>query len=225
MALQVIGAGYGRTGTKSLQLALEQLGFDNCYHMEALFRNPEGVKHWTNAYKEKPTDWDALFENYRSAVDFPVSMYYKELAAHFPEAKVILTTRDPEKWYASALATIFGFDPGPGLKIKLLFKCLFSAKARNLFKVLLLNDKSIWGKFFEGKFKDKEYTIQKFKDHIEEVKHTIPAERLLIYHPREGWEPLCSFLNVPVPQAEFPNTNLREDFATWAKGIVNDVIG
>ena len=83
MALKVVGAGYGRTGTKSLQIALETLGFGKCYHMEALFRNPADVKHWQNAYKEQETDWSTLFEDYTSAVDFPCSMYYKELADHF----------------------------------------------------------------------------------------------------------------------------------------------
>lgn len=225
MALKVIGAGYGRTGTKSLQLALEKLGFGPCYHMEALFRNPEGVKHWKDAYKEEQTDWSALFEEYNSGVDFPVSMYYKELYEHFPGSKVILGVRDPEKWYDSAKATIYGFDPGPAIKIKLIFKMLFSSKARNLFKVLMLNDKSIWGKLFEGKFEDRDYAIANFKNHIEEVKATIPAEDLLVYHPREGWEPLCKFLNIEVPAEAFPNTNKGEDFAQWAKGIVKDVIG
>ena len=75
MGLKVIGAGFGRTGTKSLQLALEELGFGKCYHMEELFRNPEGVVHWESAYQEKETDWNALFQNYASAVDFPTSMY------------------------------------------------------------------------------------------------------------------------------------------------------
>ena len=224
MALKVIGAGYGRTGTKSLQLALEELGFDKCYHMEALFRNPKGVKHWEDAYKEQSTDWDSLFEGYQSAVDFPASMYYKELSTHYPDAKVILTVRDAERWYESANATIFSFDPGPGLKLKMLVSMLFSSKARNLFKAIMLNDKSIWKKFFEGKFKDKAYTIQKFNKHIEEVKSTIPADRLLIFHPKDGWEPLCQFLEVPTPSTPFPNTNKGEDFDTWAKGIVRDVL-
>lgn len=224
MALKVIGAGYGRTGTKSLQLALEILGFGQCYHMEALLRNPAGVKHWQNAYEEKPTDWDSLFRDYNSGVDFPVSMYYKELADHYPEAKVILTYRDAEKWYDSAKRTIYSFDPGPGIKLKMIFKMLYSSTARNLFKVIMLNDKSIWGKYFEGKFKDKEYTIKKFNDHLEQVKKDIPAERLLVYHPREGWEPLCAFLGVDIPKSDFPNTNKGADFASWAKGVVKDVL-
>lgn len=224
MALKVIGAGYGRTGTKSLQLALEKLGFGKCYHMEALFRNPHDVVHWQNAYEEKPTDWNALFNGYSSAVDFPSSMYYKELASHFPDAKVILTTRDPESWYKSAHDTIFSFDPGPKLKIKMLLSMIWSTTARNLFKVIMLNDKSIWRKYFDGKFKDKAYTINKFKQHTEDVKRQIPNNRLLIFHPKDGWEPLCTFLNLSIPSEPFPNTNTKQNFHEWAKGIVNDVL-
>ena len=224
MALKVIGAGFGRTGTKSLQCALEKLGFANCYHMEALFRNPSDVTHWENAYLEKETDWNSLFENYQSAVDFPSSMYYKELADFYPDSKIILTIRDPEKWYKSAYSTIFSFDPGPKIKLKMLFSMLFSSKARNLFKVIKLNDKSLWGKYFEGKFEDKNYTIQKFKDHIEEVKNSIPKERLLIFQPSDGWNPLCKFLEVEIPSDPFPNSNKRENFNLWARGIVNDVL-
>ncbi|MEP2936441.1 MAG: sulfotransferase family protein [Gilvibacter sp.] len=224
MSLKVIGAGYGRTGTKSLQLALEKLGFDNCYHMEALFRNSSDVKHWKNAYEEKPTDWGTLFSNYNSAVDFPTSMYYKELADYFPDSKIVLTTRDPEKWYNSAFSTIYSFDPGIGVKLKMLLSLPFSSTARNLFKVILLNEKSLWKKYFEGKFEDKEYAIGKFNQHIVDVKREIPENRLLLFHPRDGWAPLCEFLNVPVPDEPFPNANKGEDFASWAKGIIKEVL-
>jgi hypothetical protein len=88
--VQVIGAGYGRTATKSLQLALEELGFGRCYHMEALLRAPSGVHHWQNAKNRTEVDWDALFSGFESIVDFPGSIYYKELAAFYPNAKVIL---------------------------------------------------------------------------------------------------------------------------------------
>ncbi|MEM7102849.1 MAG: sulfotransferase family protein [Bacteroidota bacterium] len=222
MSLKVIGAGVGRTGTKSLQLALQQLGFDKCYHMESLFRDPARVKHWEAAHKKANPDWDALFEGFQAAVDFPVSIYYKELAAHYPDAKFILSVRDPEKWYESAFATIFSFEPPASMKLKLLFKAPFSSKVRHFFKVLALNEKSIWKSFFEGKFKDKEFAIQKFKDHIEDVKKTIPADRLLIYQPGDGWEPICEFLGVDVPETPYPRTNLRSNFHDWAMGVVKE---
>ena len=106
----------------------------------------------------------------------------------------------------------------------MLFSMPFSSTARNLFKVIMLNEKSIWKKYFEGRFKDKDYAINKFNQHIENVKASIPEERLLIFHPKDGWEPLCKFLNVPIPSESFPNTNTREKFSDWAKGIVIDVL-
>ena len=224
MSLQIIGAGFGRTGTKSLQLALETLGYGKCYHMEALLRNPEGVKHWTDAYNETPVNWNALFEGYNSIVDFPGSMYYKELHNYYPEAKVILSVRDPESWYQSALKTIYAFDPGPAIKIKLLLKMPFSSTARNLFKVIQLNEKSIWKKFFEGKFEDKANAINKFNRHIEEVKQTIPENQLLIFEAKDGWQPLCEFLNKPIPETPYPRSNKGENFHEWATGIVKDVL-
>ena len=224
MALKVIGAGFGRTGTRSLQLALENIGFSECYHMVSLFRNPSDVIHWQNAYDGKQVDWDSLFENYSSAVDFPPSLYYKELAEYYPESKMILTVRDPEKWHASALSTIFSFDPGIQLKLKLMFMMPFSSKARNMFKIIKLNEKSIWQRLFEGRFEDKDYAIEKFNTHIEEVKKTIPKERLLIFKPQDGYKPLCEFLNVEVPTEPFPNTNTRQNFHEWVKGILKEVI-
>jgi hypothetical protein len=224
MSIKIIGAGFGRTGTKSLQLALQQLGFDKCYHMESLLRNPEQVKYWQSAYKEENVDWDTMFDGYQSIVDFPGSMYYKELFEHYPNAKVILSVRDPEKWYQSALSTIFSFDPGVAVKLKILFKMPFSSTARNLLKVIKLNDKSIWAKFFEGKFKDKDYAINKFNNHIEEVKAIIPSEQLLIFEAKDGWKPLCEFLNVPIPETDYPRTNKGEDFHAWATGVVKEVL-
>jgi hypothetical protein len=224
MSLQIIGAGFGRTGTKSLQLALETLGYGKCYHMEALLRNPEGVNYWTDANNETPVNWNALFEGYNSIVDFPGSMYYKELHNYYPDAKVILSVRDPESWHQSALKTIYAFDPGPAIKIKLLLKMPFSSKARNLFKVIQLNDKSIWKKFFEGKFEDKAYAINKFNWHIEDVKQTIPKNQLLIFEAKDGWQPLCEFLNKPIPETPYPRSNKGENFHEWATGIVKDVL-
>ncbi len=192
--------------------------------MESLIRNPKDIKHWKAAYKEKPVKWDELFESYKAVVDFPGSMYYRELAEAFPEAKVVLTVRDPDKWYESVRSTIFGFDPGISTKLRLLLSVPFSSKARYLLQVLIHNDKAIWEKYFEGRFIDKAYAIRKFKAHIEEVKNAIPEERLLVYKLGDGWEPLCKFLNVEVPEKDYPKTNKKENFAKWAVGVVKETL-
>ena len=107
MPLSVIGAGFGRTGTMSLKLALDQLGFGPCYHMTEVFKNPKASGYWEAAADGKPIDWEEVFAGYRSTVDWPGATFYKQLADAYPEAKVILTERDAEAWFESTQATIF----------------------------------------------------------------------------------------------------------------------
>jgi len=224
MSINVIGAGYGRTGTKSLKLALEELGYGTCYHMEEFLSHPGGVTHWQNAMNNTEVDWNALFSGYHSVVDFPGCLYYKELADYYPDSKIVLSMRDAESWYDSVSTTLFSFDPGPALKIKMMCLMPFSATARNLFKAIMLNNKSVWEKHFEGRFSDKDYAIQRYYDHIEEVKNSIPHNRLLVHDARDGWEPLCTFLGKDVPSSPYPNANKKEDFDTVAKDIVRNVL-
>jgi len=101
MSLQVIGAGFGRTGTLSLRQALVELGLGACYHMNDIRDDPGKADDWTKAWRKEAVDWDQVFAGYRSAVDFPVSLFYQELMEKYPQAKVILTVRDPGKWYLS----------------------------------------------------------------------------------------------------------------------------
>lgn len=192
--------------------------------MEELLRNPAGVKHWKTAYDRRPVQWDQLFHNYQAVVDFPGALYYKEIAGYYPDARVVLTVRDPDAWYDSVKRTIYSFDPGPALKAKMLLSMPFSSTARNLFQVIMLNDKSIWKRQFQGSFQNRDYAIQNYLNHIEEVKRTIPADRLLVFDCKDGWEPLCRFLGQDAPAGSYPRTNRKEDFHTWARGIVKDVI-
>lgn len=211
MALEVIGAGHGRTGTLSLKAALEELGFGRCYHMVELLAQPQEVSYWEAAEKGESVDWDALFEGYRSGVDFQVFRHYGALAQHYPDAKVILTVRDPEKWYESALSTIYRAGPPPLQKALLALRLPFSPRLRKLIRVFRLSG-NVWRKDFGGRFEDKAYALKTFEAHVEAVKRTIPEERLLVYEVGEGWEPLCAFLNVPVPDKPFPHLNDRLSF-------------
>lgn len=105
--LKIIGAGVGRTGTLSLKVALEELGYGPCYHMSELLKTPQHLALWEAASRDEPIDWNAIFASYQSAVDWPVCSFYEELMQAYPQAKVILTVRDPESWYESASSTIF----------------------------------------------------------------------------------------------------------------------
>lgn len=221
MALKVIGAGHGRTGTLSLKLALEMLGFGPCDHMIELIVDPSRVGHWVDAWKGRSTDWDAIFDGYRSAVDFPVFEFYAALAEKYPEAKVVLTVRDPEKWWQSAYDTIYRAEPGLGAKLALAGRAVFDERARQIIR-LFGNVGRLWDGIFEGRFEDKAFAIGKFEEHIAEVKATIPPERLLVMRVADGWGPLCAFLGVPAPDVPFPRSNSRQKWhARLKQGVMN----
>ncbi|MGI9242047.1 MAG: sulfotransferase family protein [Verrucomicrobiales bacterium] len=190
MALQIIGAGFGRTGTLSLKTALEQLGFP-CYHMvECLPKGPSTWKLWEEALSGKP-DWDTIFEGFAATVDFPACTSYAALAEYYPQAKVILSVRDPEKWYESVQNTIF--TPH-------WMEYLPSSEAGPFMKATI-ND------YFEDRMHDREFLIQRFHEHSEAVKEVIPPERLLVFEVAQGWGPLCDFLECDTPDGDFPHVN------------------
>lgn len=197
MALKVVGSGLGRTGTKSMQTALNMLGFGPCHHMVEVFGHPESLPLWIAAGTGKP-DWDAIFAGYQSMVDYPGAAYWRELAAYYPDAKVLHTERDPDKWFESTQATIFAPNTGAAAAMQ------STGPMADFFRS------------FSGKFRDhmhdRAFMIDYFNRHNAEVKATIPKNRLLVYEAGQGWEPLCKFLGVPVPSAPYPSENSREEF-------------
>lgn len=208
MALQVIGAGFGRTGTLSMKAALEQLGYDKCHHMMEVFPNNRQLDAWHRISQGATPDWDAVFEGFQASVDFPSSSYWRELAAHYPDAKIILTTRTFESWYESASETIYPVSRDiPGWMTII-------PKVR---KIKEMTYGAIWDRLFGGKFEDKDRVRQAFEQHEADVKAAFPEDRLLVFHPKEGWGPLCAFLGKPEPDGPFPNVNDRAEFQTRIK--------
>ncbi|HEY4029516.1 MAG TPA: sulfotransferase [Caulobacteraceae bacterium] len=202
MALKVIGSGLGRTGTKSMHTALNRLGFGPCHHMVEVFMHPETMPLWVAAAKGS-SDWDRLFEGYCSMVDWPGVQYWRELAAHYPDAKVLHTTRDAEAWFDSTQATIF--NPVN------LERFSHGGPIAEFFSVALGEVKE--------RINDRAYMIDYFHRHEAEVKATIAPERLLIYPVGSGWEPLCAFLGVEVPDEPYPSENSRADFAQRSAAV------
>lgn len=195
MPLQVIGAGFGRTGTMSLRDALNTIGFGPCYHMSEVINHPRFAGYWARLARGEGVDWEEVFAGYRSTVDWPGCTYWRELAEAYPDARVILTVRDPEDWFRSVSSTIFSEEhlarfEGPDADPD------FRDMVRRLFH-----------RTFDGKGHEKEHAIAVYKAHNEAVKSTIPPERLLVLDPSEGWGPLCDFLGVSVPDRPFPCLN------------------
>jgi hypothetical protein len=194
MTLQVIGVGLGRTGTLSLKLALERLGLGPCYHMAELMMNPERTPLWIAAADGKP-DWDAVFAGYSSTTDYPACLYWRELAAKYPEAKLILTKRDKDKWFESTQATIFS-EP--------MTARITGTPVEPFFQ------KTIW-KNLGPHIHDRAFMTSYFDKHNAAVEAGAAKKRLLVYDVAQGWEPLCKFLGVPVPDSPFPKVNSREE--------------
>ncbi|MEZ5560256.1 MAG: sulfotransferase [Pseudomonadales bacterium] len=207
MTIRVIGAGFGRNGTLSLKLALEQLGFDKCYHMMEVFQHPDHVRIWRDAAAGRPVDWDALFEGYQSSCDWPSCTFWQEQMAHYPDARVILSERDPERWYQSVMSTIY---PG-SLAQRASDDPANQAWAAMAFEL-------VWDGTFHGRIEDKDYAIATYLAHNQKVKDTVPADRLLVYQASEGWQPLCAFLGCEVPATPYPQVNTTEEF----QGRVHD---
>ncbi|MGI8649093.1 MAG: sulfotransferase family protein [Rubrobacter sp.] len=212
--MKVIGAGFGRTGTTSLKAALDRLGFGPTYHMEEVMKSPRNSALWSHYLDAECFDWDEVFRGYGSAVDWPASAYYRELAAKYPEAKIILTVRDPESWYESASKTIYAISAAARRSVVVSFGKIFVAHLRNVSR---LTDGIIWDGVFDGRFEDREHAISRFLKNTEEVRRTIPPERLLVYEVREGWGPLCEFLGLEGPDESFPRLN---DTKSFRRGIL-----
>jgi hypothetical protein len=200
--LDVIGAGFGRTGTLSLKLALERLGFGPCHHMLELIDDPVQLALWSRVGQEpESVDWDAVFRGYRATADWPGVRFWRQITDHFAGAKVILTTRDPRQWYESAHASIYRAVTAPVTGDPL------AARRREIVARL------VWDGEFGGRFGDAAYAIRVFNEHNEAVRRRIAADRLLVFEVTQGWEPLCAFLGVPVPDEPFPRSNDRREFA------------
>ena len=197
--MKVFGAGFGRTGTMSLKFALEKLRIGPCYHMREVVSRPSHIKLWYDISRGEHPNWNRLFSGFNSAVDFPVCLFYKQLINIFPEAKFILTLRDFDTWYISTANTIY--------KVPSILPDWFERVVYPIRMFIVMQVNLIWVGLFKNNFSDRDSTKLVYYEHIESVKKIIPADKLLIYNVKEGWEPLCEFLDVDVPDIPFPKIN------------------
>jgi hypothetical protein len=217
--VKVIGAGFGRTGTWSLKAALEMLGFGPCYHMTEVFAHPGHADFWSSAWRGEPVDWERVLGGYEATVDWPACTFYEDLMERHPEAKVLLSVRDPERWYESTRSTIY--ELSMLVDSSAIARLIFGLSSLLLFggfaggRSSMVND-LIWQGTFDGRFEDKAYAIEVYERHNDEVKRRVPSERLVVYDVKTGWGPLCEFLGVPEPEEPFPRLN---DAAQMRRGI------
>jgi hypothetical protein len=209
MSLKIIGVGFGRTGTLSMQHALIELGFP-CYHMFEVLENKKNKSHldfWNqvaNAPAGQQHNWEDVFAGYTATVDNPGCCVWRELVEAYPDAKIILTLhpKGPETWYESTYQTIY------------LSQYMWEFKLLKIIPRVRQMDnmtsKLIWERSHKNTMANKEAAIAYYNEYIEEVKRAIPKEKLMVFTVDQGWEPLCNFLGVAVPQKPFPNKNDRE---------------
>ncbi len=199
MALEVIAVGFGRTATMSLRMALNQLGVGPCYHMEnVLSEMPQRVPDWNAALDGAP-DWDKIYDGFNSAVDWPTAAFWRELSDHYPDAKIILSSRSAESWWNSISQTILAVLTAPEK---------WPEPQRDWLEMC---ERVCIGRSLNG-CTNEAGAMAAFNAHETAVKSTISANRLLVHQAKDGWEPLCAFLGKPVPSGAYPRSNDREEF-------------
>jgi len=203
MTLKVIGSGFGRTGTMSTKLALEELGFGPCHHMLEVMQRPDQPAHWAAIAAGRPVDWHAVFDGFNAQVDWPGAAVWQQTMHAFPEAKVIHTERPEEDWWRSFSTTISKFfTNAPGMDLPPHIQDVF---------------RTMSGWFLKETFEDhsdRDCAIAAYRRNNAAVREQVPADRLLVFRVTDGWDPLCNFLDVPVPDMPFPRSNPRDEF--WA---------
>jgi hypothetical protein len=210
--VKIIGAGVGRTGTLSLKAALERLGFGPCFHGRHVLDHPDRLPLWRAAAEGRAVDWSAVLAGYTSTVDWPGAAFWRELLAAFPDATVILTVRDAEGWYDSVERTIWRmFGHGPATER--VERARATVPGLDVFTDF--HRRMIWDGFFGGRFADRDHAIRVVEEHNAAVRRDVPADRLLTITPGAGWQPLCAFLGVPVPDEPYPHLNDPDRF--WAR--------
>lgn len=201
--LNVIGLGYPRTGTMSLKFALEGLQLGPCYHMIEVFSRPSDVSFWMSALETQGegTDWSTIFAEFPATTDCPACHFWRPLAKCFPDAKYILTVRDSEAWYDSCLETVYQAMTHPEHAPDDAHRSV-----QHMARTLILDT------MFAGRFLDREFAIQTYEQHNQQVIAAFPASQLLVLNVADGWQPLCEFLKLPVPEQPFPQSNTRAEF-------------
>lgn len=208
--MKLLGAGLPRTGTLSQKVALEILGVGPCYHMVNVLGDLDLAPQWRRAMAGDVA-WDEIFNGFEATVDWPGSFFYKELMQAYPDAKVLLSVRESAAWARSMRDTIWGLFYG-----ETMIRHLSSARAEIDPKwrgyMEMMDEMWRLSGLMDGPATSDEYLSAAIDRYHDEVRSTVPPERLLVWSVCDGWEPLCEFLEVPVPDMPFPRLNESKQF-------------
>lgn len=203
MSLKIIGSGFGRTGTMSTKMALTELGFGPCHHMLEVMGSEAQQARWKAIANGAKVVWAEVFAGFTAQVDWPGAAVWQQTSIAFPQAKVIHTERPEDDWWASFSVTIGKFF--------ILHKTM--ALPPHIAGLMVAMDKLLIEGIFGGKI-ERASAIAAYRRNNEKVRDIIAKDRLLVFTPAQGWDPLCKFLNVPVPATAFPKSHARDEF--WA---------
>ncbi|HJO93729.1 MAG TPA: sulfotransferase [Victivallales bacterium] len=195
--IRLVGAALPRTGTVSIKTALKIIGFGNCYKMEELFQKPKDLPYWLSVFEGNDIPFSQLLNNYDAILDLPGCLVIDKLINYYPNAKVILTIRNPEEWYNSIINTIYPTVYMP---------------VHNNIPIFEFIRKYFFDEFLKNSIKDKDKVIKVCEDYYNKVRDIVPRKNLLEYNVTEGWKPLCEFLGYDIPQEVFPYKNTKKDF-------------
>lgn len=214
--MKVICAGWGRTGTRSLKYALEHINGQPSYHMQNILLNKKDAKKWHDLIfnNKNNYNWDNIYKGYGACLDFPSCNYYKELMDFYPDAKVILNLRDDESWVKSW--NVLNNQILKSFTFRFIAKLPYTSFKlhKDIHNEMILGSRGA----FQGAKTDKE-KMQKFNDWNQSVIDYVPKDRLLIYKASEGWEPICKFLNVDIPDIPFPYKNKTKNMGHMSRFI------
>lgn len=218
MGLRVVGAGFPRTGTTSLKAALERLLGAPCYHMREVLARPDDAAVWRDAYAGAMPDWGRFLAGYAAGVDWPVSSFWRELSAAFPDSLVLLSRRESaERWYQSMDQTVLGAVREDSAERRPPMLDTFTPEQAHAMEEMM---RAIFGSAFDDPG-DRDGVIAAYERHLVEVRATVPPHRLLEWQPADGWQPLCAAFDLPIPDEPFPHENSTADM----RAQLNDIGG
>ena len=157
--------------------------------------------------------WRTLLGDYVAGVDYPVSHFYKEILREFPDVKVLLNVRDPVRWYESVRDSILALHLTMQSWPCSWFHALMGTNVVEKMmdhKGMVPTSSSAGLDLFGAVSAGQEAAVQFYQEHVEEVKRHVPSDKLLVFEVKQGWRPLCDFLNVPIPENPFPRVNDTE---------------
>ncbi len=205
MALRVVGAGLGRTGTTSLKLALERLLGEPCYHMDEADRRGDRLI-WKRAFEGEGPEWGQFFDGFAATVDWPAAGLWQQIHDAFPDALVLLSVREPDVWWASASRTIFpaiaSGIPRPGNG---------RTTSDGMAEAMMAR--------FTPDFRDEAAAKDAYLKHNDDVRDSVGPSRLVEWRPGDGWAPLANALGLPVPDDPFPHVNTTDEFRAARRGL------